>query len=170
VTLQTAALIVALIACVTDFRVRRIPNALTFGAAGLAMAMRFVLEGGSGAAWGVAGWTAGLLILLPVFALRGLGGGDVKLLAAFGAFVGPGPVLWTGIYGAIAGGVLAVAVTLWHGVFRRTLANVDVLITHWRVAGLRPVDGLTLETSQSPRLPYALPLTMGLVAALWLKG
>lgn len=167
---NTAAVVVGVVGSVTDVRSRRVPNALTLGAATMALLTRFATEGLSAAGWGLAGWALGLLILLPVFVLRGMGGGDVKLLAAFGAWVGPRLVAWTGLYGAIAGGVLAVAVTLWHGVFRRTLANVGLMAMHWRVAGLKPVDGLTLETSRSPKLPYAIPLTAGLVVALWFKG
>jgi prepilin peptidase CpaA len=170
IQLYGAAVALGLLACLTDSMWRRVPNVLTLGAAVLAVVTRFVVEGWSGIGWSVAGWSVGLLILLPLFALRGMGGGDVKLLAAFGAWLGPRLVAWTGLYGAIAGGVLAVAVTLWHGSFRRTLANVLLLAMHWRVAGLRPVEGLTLETSHSPKLPYAIPLTVGLVVALWLEG
>jgi prepilin peptidase CpaA len=94
----------------------------------------------------------------------------VKLLAAFGAFVGPRLVLWTGLYGAIAGGVLAMIVAACGGVFGRTMSNIGFMLNHWRIAGLAPVDGLTLANSSSIRLPYAIPLACGLVTALWLKA
>jgi prepilin peptidase CpaA len=160
----------ALLACVTDVRSRRIPNVLTFGAALVALAVHFALRGPGAVAWGAIGWLLGLLLFLPVFALRGLGGGDVKLLAAFGAFVGPRLVIWTALYGAIAGGVFAVFVALSHGVLARTVGHMRLMLTHWRVAGIGPVDGLTLDTSTSPRLPYALPLACGLLVALWLEA
>lgn len=169
-SLHAAAVVLGLIACATDVQTRRIPNVLTLTAVGIGLLARFAMYGWSGVGWGIAGWAVGLLMLLPLFALRGMGGGDVKLLAAFGAWTGPRLVAWTGLYGAIAGGVLALGVTLWHGVLRQTLANVGLLTTHWRVAGLGPVQGLTLETSRGPKLPYAIPLTVGLVVALWLKG
>lgn len=167
--LAGAALITAAVACSTDIRTRRIPNALTFGSALLAIATRLLLDGPSGAAQGLAGWLVGMLLLLPLFVLRGLGGGDVKLLGTFGAWVGTPLILWTGLYGVLAGGVLAIILGLWHGVLRSTFANISLLLTHWRVAGLAPVDGLTLETSRSIRLAYAIPLTFGLMVALWLK-
>lgn len=167
---HVGALMLALGACATDIKSRRIPNLLTFGGAAVGIAARLVLDGWTGAAWGLGGWTLGLLMLLPLFLLRGMGAGDVKLLAALGAWVGPRLVAWTGLYGAIAGGVLAVAVASWHGVFRQTLVNVGLLTTHWRVAGLGPVEGLTLQTSRGPKLPYAIPLTCGLVVALWLQA
>ena len=63
----------------------------------------------------------GLLLFLPLFALRAMGGGDVKLLAAFGAWLGPVLVFWVAVYGAIAGGVLALLLVLWRaGCARRS--------------------------------------------------
>jgi prepilin peptidase CpaA len=167
--LAGAAVVTALVACSTDIRSRRIPNLLTLGSALLAIAARLLLDGPYGAAQGLAGWLVGILLLLPLFALRGLGGGDVKLLGAFGAWVGAPLVVWSGLYGVLAGGVLAMILGLWHGALRTTFANISLLLTHWRVAGISPVDGLTLETSRSLRLAYAIPLTCGLMAALWLK-
>lgn len=168
--LYIGALVLGLLACATDVRTRRIPNVLTLGAAATALATRLWLGGPSDVGWGGVGWVVGLALLLPLFFLRGMGGGDVKLLAGFGAWLGPSLVVWTGLFGAIAGGVFAFVVALSGGVLRRTLGNVGLLLTHWRVAGLSPVDGLTLEHSASARLPYAIPLTCGLVVALWLKG
>lgn len=160
----------ALIACVTDVTSRRVPNVVTFGAALAGVAVHIMLSGTRGALFAVIGWAVGLLLFLPLFALRGLGGGDVKLLAAFGAFVGPRLVVWAGLYGAIAGGVFAVALTVGRGVFGRTLGNLRFILTQWRLAGVAPVDGFTLDNSASVRLPYALPLACGLVVALWLQG
>jgi len=164
------AVATALVACATDVATRRVPNLLTFGAALLGAAVHVALGGLPGLAVAASGWTLGLLLFLPVFALKGLGGGDVKLLAAFGAFVGPRLVIWSGLYGAIAGGVLAVALTLSRGVLRRTLGNLRVILTQWRLAGVGPVDGFTLDNSASVRLPYAVPLACGLVVALWLQA
>lgn len=160
----------ALIACVTDVTTRRVPNVVTFGAALVGVAVHIVLGGPRGGVFALIGWAVGLLLFLPLFALRGLGGGDVKLLAALGAFVGPRLVVWTGLYGAIAGGVFAVVLTLGRGVFGRTLGNLRFILAQWRLAGVGPVDGFTLDNSASVRLPYALPLACGLLVALWLQG
>ena len=80
-TAQVVAIAIALVACVTDLRSRRIPNLLTFGSALMALVFHVVIAGSSGLLHALGGWGAGVLMFLPFFALRGLGGGDVKLLA-----------------------------------------------------------------------------------------
>jgi hypothetical protein len=39
----------------------------------------------------------------------------------------------------------------------------------WRVAGIRPHPSVNLGTPGSPRLPYALPIAVGLVMTLWTR-
>lgn len=168
--LAGGAVALALLASASDLRTRRIPNALTLGGAVLGIVAQGIFNGPGGLLIGVLGWSIGLVLLLPLYALRGMGGGDVKFLAALGAWTGARLVVWTALYGAIAGGVLAIAVALWAGVLRQTLANIGLLTAQWRVAGIGPVQGLTLESSRGPKLPYAIPLTCGLLVALWLKG
>ena len=166
---QMAAVALGLAACVTDLRSRRIPNVLTFGAAALALVYHAAAGGWYGLGWGAAGWLAGAALFFPVFALGGMGGGDVKLLGALGAWLGPGEALYVGLYGAIAGGVMALAIGLARGYLRTAFSNLYFLAVSWRVGGVRPVPELTLETSKSPRLAYALPVFAGLAVTLWLR-
>ena len=86
-----------------------------------------------------------------------MGGGDVKLMAALGAWLGWSPVLWTALYAAVAGGVMALGVGLAHGYLRQAFSNIGGLFLFWWVQGVRPVPALTLEHGRGPRLPYALP-------------
>jgi prepilin peptidase CpaA len=156
-------------ATVADWSTRRIPNVLTFGAAAVALLFALATAGPSGLAWSLAGWGLGVLLFLPLFALRAMGGGDVKLLAAFGAWLGPALVLWVAVYGAIAGGLLALPLLVWRGRLRTTLWNVWGLLAHWRVSGLRPHPDVTLDNPEAARMPYALPLSLGALATLWLR-
>src|SRR6185436_20859653 len=89
---------VAMVACVTDIRSRRIPNVLTFGAAVAAVLFPGATAGTSGLLVALGGWVVGLLLFLPFFALGGMGGGDVKLLAALGAWIGPRDAFMLAIY------------------------------------------------------------------------
>ena len=156
-------------ASICDLKSRRIPNALTFGAAGLGLAAHLALGGWSGLALALSGWAVGLALFFPVFALGGMGAGDVKLLAAFGAWLGPSGAAWTAIYGALAGGVLALAVSLARGYTATAFRNLGHLLRTWFLGGIRPVDGLTLGSSTGPRLPYALPLAAGVMVTLWMQ-
>jgi prepilin peptidase CpaA len=166
---QVAALGVALLGCVTDLWTRRVPNVLTFGAA--AGAFGFYLAGNGWAAlgWSALGWLTGVALFLPFFVLRGLGGGDVKLLAAIGAWLGPMATVWVALWAGIAGGPLALLLAFSRGYTRQAFVNIRGLLTFWRVAGVQPHPGLSLESSGSPRLPYALPIAAGVVLTLWLQ-
>jgi prepilin peptidase CpaA len=126
-------------------------------------------SGVSGAAWALCGWATGLLLLLPLYLLRSLGAGDVKLLAAFGAWLGPMAAIWAGLYGTIAGGVLALLVAVTTGYLGTAYRNLYGLLMFWRLEGVRPMDQMTLDTSKGPRLPRAIPMLVGLVVTLWLK-
>ena len=164
-----AVLALGAAAAATDTTTRRIPNALTFGAAAVGVAFAAATGGVQGLGWSVAGWMVGLLLFLPLFALRAMGGGDVKLLAAFGAWLGPALVCWVAVYGAIAGGALALPLVLWRGRLRTTIANMWGVVTHWRLAGVQPHPVVTLDNPDALRMPYALPIALGVLVTLWLR-
>jgi prepilin peptidase CpaA len=164
---EIAAVLVGLAGCTTDIASRRVPNALTMPAVGLGVAAHAV-AGGWPEAWGaLLGGVVGLAVFLPIFALGGMGGGDVKLMAALGSWIGAGPVVWTAIYAALAGGVLALGVSVAHGYLGQALGNIRGLFVFWAVQGLRPMPALTLAHGIGPRLPYALPIFVGLLVTLW---
>ena len=156
------------LACISDLRTRRIPNALTFSAIA-AQLVFYLLAGG----WSAAGWSSPAalspLLFFPMFVLRGMGAGDVKLLAAVGAWLGPGQVAIAALATSIAGGGLGIVVAFGHGYLGTALSNIWMLLTHWRVGGIRPLPALTLETTRGPRLAYAIPIAMGTLVTLWLK-
>ena len=163
------AVVLGVAACFSDVRTRHIPNTLTFGASAVAFAFFLATNGIAGLGLSLAGWGVGLALFVPFFLLGGMGAGDVKLLAAFGAWLGPADVFWVAIYGGLAGGVLAVLVALRHGYLRKALRNLGSLLWYWRAVGVTPLPELTLEHAKGPRLAYALPITIGMVAALWVR-
>ena len=93
----------------------------------------------------------------------------MKLLAAFGAWLGPAGALWAALYAAIIGGALAVPVALWHGYLAKALRNVWFMLTFWRTAGLQPVPNLTLGTSSGPKMAYSVPIVAGALCSLWFR-
>src|SRR5688572_2362189 len=98
IVVTTIALAVGFVACVTDVRSRRIPNVLTFGAAAAALLFHLFVAGTGGLQTAVGGWLVGTVLFLPFFALGGMGAGDVKLLAALGAWLGPRETVWLALY------------------------------------------------------------------------
>ncbi len=160
-------LVIGVIASFWDLRTGRIPNLLTLGGAVAAIGVHLVTDGPAGAAWSAGGWLVGCALFLPVFLLGGMGAGDVKLLAALGAWVGPADALRVAFFTAIAGGLMALVVAAAHGYLRRALRNIWTLLTYWRVVGVRPLDDLSLPASTGPRLAYALPITAGSLIAWW---
>jgi prepilin peptidase CpaA len=166
---SAAVIAVALAACIWDVRTGRIPNALTFGAAAAALAFSLVQGGLAGLGWSAVGWLTAAVLFFPVFVLRGMGAGDVKLLAALGAWFGGPNVLYLAVYTALAGGAMAFLAIAWSGYVRETFRNLWLMLNLWRTVGFRPVPGLTLETSRGPRLAYAVPIAAGALTTLWLR-
>lgn len=135
----------------------------------MAIAVAAGLHGGSGLTASLAGWAVGLGLFIPFFLLGGMGAGDVKLLAAVGAWLGVPGVVWAALYGALCGGVLALFLSVRQGYVLSAFKNIWLLLTHWRVAGLGPVAGVTLADGTGPKLPYAIPIALGAGLALWLR-
>lgn len=166
---EQLALLLAVVACAFDLRTRHLPNALTFGGAAAGFAFGLYAAGVSGLLVSLGGWATGLAVFLPFFILGGLGAGDVKLMACLGAWLGAADTVWVALYAAVAGGVLALLMAVGTGYLRAAVDNTYLLLTHFRVAGVRPHPELTLERGKGPRLPYALPITAGMLLTLWLR-
>ena len=166
---QTVVVGVVLAAVICDLRTRRIPNLLTFGAAFAGLCVHTYVGGWTALGVAAAGCLAGAALFFPFFALGGMGAGDVKLLGAIGAWVGPAAVVWVALFSSIAGGVMALVVAVASGYLMQALTNIWGLLTYWRIVGPRPAPDLTLSSHQGPRLAYAVPMFAGLVVTLWLQ-
>jgi prepilin peptidase CpaA len=167
-TTSFVALSLSLIACATDLRSRRIPNVLTFGGAAAGIVFHLIAGGPAGAGTAALGWLAGCALFFVPFALGGMGAGDVKLIAALGAWLGPADTLWLALYTGVAGGVLALVVACARGYLMKALRNIWMLLSYWRVVGVRPLDELTLAHSHAPRLAYGVAILAGTMVTVWL--
>ena len=107
--LVTAFIIILVGAVVVDLHSSRIPNWLTFTAMGFALAAHTWLNGVHGTLFSLAGLGAGLGLFLLVYCAGGIGSGDVKLMAAVGAFVGAYGALSCAWLTFVVGGVYAIA-------------------------------------------------------------
>jgi len=145
-----------------DIKSRRIPNSLVLTGLISSLGMQlFFGSGGGVSAWGL-GILTGFGLFLPLYMVRAMGAGDVKLMAMVGGFFGPvgaaGVVLTT----LVAGGILAVGVALWSGALRHTMANVRILVTQTIFKTFR--DGVVQTdalSSSAGDLPYAVAIAAG---------
>lgn len=158
-----------LIASWTDIRRHRIPNLASLGGALLGLGLNALLFGWDGLLSGFYGLGLGLLIFLPFYALGGMGAGDVKLLAAVGAFVGPIPVLLIGICTLLVGLPLGLVYALIRSGFRVDLGRYWLMLKTFfrtlRVCYIPPPPGDVMAA----RFPYALAILAGtVIALLWL--
>lgn len=152
-----AALVIA--AAIFDLRTRRIPNWLC--AAGLIGGFAFQTTREAALGAGLA-----LLIYIPLFALRAVGGGDVKLMAAVGALAGPKSWIAIFLITALAGGAIALVMIAVKGRSARTLRNVGILLTelaHFR-APYRAEHELDVTSGQGLRLPHGCTIAVGALA------
>jgi prepilin peptidase CpaA len=166
---QIVSLVLATVACAWDLRTHRIPQVLTFGGALAGLLYHLSMGGWDAGVASAAGWAVGIALFFIPFALGGLGAGDVKLLGAIGAWLGPMNALWVGLYAGAAGGVLALFVALTNGYLFAAIGNIRMLVGYWRLNGVSPLPEVSLEHSGGPRLAYAVPILAGTMVTLWLK-
>jgi prepilin peptidase CpaA len=117
----------------TDVRTRRIPNWLTAGMASAGFGIAFA-GGLVSPVQAALGLLAGLALMMPGHLIGATGAGDVKLMAAVGAVVGPELALRAFLYSAVAGGVFALAVAMRRGILADTLQDAGRLVTAPSVA------------------------------------
>ena len=115
-------------AAAIDIRTRRIPNALTMPLAASGVLLAAAGWGTVGAGAALAGWAVGLLLMLPGYLIGATGGGDVKLFAAVGAFLGPSLMVPALVQTAIAGALLALAVAAVRGRVAETVNGTSLLV------------------------------------------
>lgn len=168
--LMTIALILACTAAAWfDVRERRIPNALTLGALAVAIIIR-ATAGIEVVGAGLLGALVGFGVALPFFLVGGLGGGDLKLIAAIGAFLGPGRLFFALLITALVGGVMAVTTIIRRKAGLETAANLHTLIASF---GLRNFTGwrkdsevpLTIHSPAVITVPYGVAISAGALAA-----
>ena len=166
---QIVALAVAVLACGFDIRQHRIPNWITFGSAAAGLSYHLAAGGGSGLFSSAGGWFIGVAMFALPFVLGGLGAGDVKLVAALGAWFGPVDTVWLGLYVGVSGGLIALGVALTRGYLRRAVRNIRLLLMHWRIAGLRAHPELTIDSPTAPKLAYGVSILAGTLITVWLR-
>ncbi len=169
IPLQVVLAAVVLVAAVTDLRSRKIPNWLTLAGvlAGILLNSFLAVDRYN---WRSALFGMGLafLVYFPLYLLRGMGAGDVKLMAAVGALVGPANWFAIFILSNVLGGVAAVLLLLSRGRLWGVLHNVGYMLNellHFRPPYLRKEE-LDLRSPKATTMPHGVAIAMGSLAFL----
>ena len=173
VTIATAAL-----ATGWDLKTGRIPNNITFPAMLLGLILNTYYSGWHGLVTSLAGLGLGILLLFVPFAIGGMGAGDVKLLAAVRALNGHLFTFRAFLYGAIAGGIMALAVAFFRGKLGlslmntfTSLGNIVFSVLSATKAGLGTGTGISSVTGKTSIItsgisfPYGIAILAGTIGA-----
>src|SRR5688500_1514776 len=124
--LVTVTLVVA--AAIDGYKLK-VPNLITFPMILAGWAYGLTVGGWEGLGVSLLGTAVGLGLLLPAYAIGGMGAGDVKLLAGVGAWVGSTVTLYAFCVSAVVGGVIALAMVLYRKGWRKHRAQFEVILT-----------------------------------------
>ena len=154
-------------AAVSDLRRGKVYNVLTYPAIVVGLALG-TLEGYQSArTWSGAydgllnhlgGFGLGFGVLFVAYILGGMGGGDVKLMGAVGAFVGWPGALYALFYSFLAGALIGVGLVVWRGRTRLFLRRLGVALRLLPMPGVRPDEAIPHTTAP---VPFGLAVCLG---------
>lgn len=161
------ALAIAAIATWTDVRSRRIPNLLTGPALLLGLIVHWLVGGLPGLGQSALGALVAGGLMLPGWLLRWKGGGDVKLVAAVGAWFAWPLALLVALLSLVAGGVVALVWAVRHKVLRQSLWGASFMGA-WLLSGAK--RAAPPPASGGVRFPFGIAVLIGVFAALWIPS
>jgi len=159
------AVLLCTVAAWSDLRSRRIPNGLTLPVLVGALCLHSALHSGQGLLLSLAGAVAAGALLLPGYALRFTGAGDVKLLMAVGALLAFPAGLVVGLVSLVLGGLLGIVVALWKGRLGEVLGR-SVGLGRWLAHRAAKVP-LARPGTSGLRVPFGLAIALATVAVVW---
>ncbi len=153
-------IIILTVAVITDIRLTRIPNWLTFPSMLFGICYHTYTNGFHGFVLCVAGLLLGICIFVPGYIVASMGAGDVKLMGAVGAFLGPGGVFAAVLATAIVGGLYAVIVLKLNGVLKETVIRYRTMLTALIIT--RRFNYIPLEKgTKSHFMAYGVAIAIG---------
>jgi len=149
------AIVVGLAAVIDDLARRHIANWIPAAALAGGFGWQIGQDGWRGALTALAGAVVGFAVFLIFYLLGGMGGGDVKLMAGFGALLGAGRLLEAALWTAGIGGIMAAAILGWKALRRRSVNTVPLSAE---------------EREREASIPYAPAIALGVWMSLVPKG
>jgi prepilin peptidase CpaA len=161
--LDLLLMLMVVLAATSDLLTRRIPNLLLLACSAGAITLHLLSNSPANALLAAfAGAATGLVVFLPLYCLRGMAAGDVKLMAATGFFSAPYEVLHLALLSVLAGGIMALVVVIAQGRLRAAAVNVRHLLRPiWmRIAGV-PLVAEPMPAPSVGSIPYGLAIASG---------
>jgi prepilin peptidase CpaA len=161
--------ITLLVAAIIDGLKLKVPNWITFPmiiSGWIYSATLSPFAGWEGLMFSLVGTAVGLGLLLPLYAIGGMGAGDVKLLAGVGAWVWGTVTLYAFVVSAIIGGLIAIAMV----VVRRKWGKHQLqfwMICNEILTVKDPEKLAAIAAERKPTmmlLPYGIPIAIGTIA------
>ena len=159
-------MIILFIAVWFDIKNRKIPNLLILIGLCASLGIQLIRSTNN-----VPDWFFGLLVgfglFIPMYLMRAMGAGDVKLMALVGSFLGTSSTIGATLIVLLAGGVLAIVVAFRNGTLQLAMENIrfHVIDIIFNVAQQRSIKLTSLQTSAGD-LPYAVAITLGTLIQL----
>ncbi|CRK81534.1 A24 family peptidase [Neobacillus massiliamazoniensis] len=162
--LITILLTTLIISLITDVRKRKILNIVTLPTILVAFLYYSITLGWSGFLYSGKGFLVGLGLLLIPYLLGGMGAGDVKLMAAIGALMGPSFVFYSFIYTALIGGAIALILIIKKHGFINITKSIFFNVVFFRSS----LGSMTISKDQNSSIsfPYGVAIVLGTLCTL----
>ncbi len=153
------------IAAVIDGWKLKVPNWITFPMILSGWAYSTWVFGWEGLVWSLVGTVVGLGLLLPAYAIGGMGAGDVKLLAGVGAWLWPSVTLYAFCLSAVVGAALAVVMVLMRRGWSKHVGQFWMILDEiFTVRDPEKLAAIAADRKSSMLLlPYGIPIAIGTI-------
>ncbi len=136
--------IILIIASIADLLYKKIPNRLTYSSLVIGIFFQLAFKGSDGLFHSLQGIGIGFALTFIIYLAGGLGAGDVKLMAAIGAFLGPKEIFLAFIFSSLLSGVYAIILLAFHGfifqTFKRYFNMIKTLVLTLQLIYIPPLS------------------------------
>ena len=172
VEVMSVVVVASALAALTDVWRFQVYNVLTFPLLAAGLAYHMVTGGWGGLALSLAGITFGLVVFVVPYLMGGMGAGDVKFVAALGAWLGITPMIVVVFIGCLATGLYALALVCATGGFRQLWFNLQLTLFRLVSVGrllvaddkMEHIHDFTIATDRRRRLiPFSAMIGIGVL-------
>lgn len=156
------------VATFIDLRERRIPNWLVVTGMATGLLFHLLMSNGQGVIFALSGVAVGIGVLFPLYVMRAMGAGDVKLMGMIGTFVGASSVLGVLLATLAAGGVLALCMAAGKRMLPQLLVNLRTMLIRRHIQQLGGgVASSSPDIESVGKMPYAVAILAGTLIQLF---